>query len=348
MHGASAELRTIGLCDATDSELSIRHLADSISSVRPAAEHAACLLYLSPTYPHPPLPPPRRRRRRQDSSCESFVLAGTEEENEDGDASAIAAAANEHDAYANNDDDDDDGDDVQMDVQSQSSSYTNSAVDRDIDADTDERRHSICPNVHRKPPAGRSAVTVTQGDDGLVRVTFRKQQPKKYHSALNRIRNESVMRSRSFQEQGVKPLLRNSRFFVSRHQSAAAAVHQLDTICSDLHLDTVSQRIEITVQDEHGVRIGGTASAHRAVDCERDIGQADVASVSEGGAYDSGSQEHLKSASGGALGGSGGQLLLRLIRRMRHLTWWRRPKPGSAKALRRGDGGGGALCSVYA
>lgn len=343
------------MCDATDSELSIRHLADAITSGGPAAEHAACLLYLTPTYPHQaapttPLPPPRRRRQRHDSSCESFVLAGTEETEEE--EMAVPEEQPEHTDAADNADCAPIG---------EGSSSTNSA-----DADDDPpHMHIIYHNnnnnngdnqslsgqacLHRcagRPPASPrsspasqcTAVTVTEGDDGLVRVTFRKQQPKKYHSAVNRIRNESVMRSRSFQEQGVKPLLRNSRFFVSRHQQTAA-VNQLDTISSDLHLDTRSQTIEITVLDEHGVRISDTGATTGAAGSERGGGQADVASVSEGGAYDSGSQENLKSAPGGSMGGNSLQLLLRLFRRVRQLTMGlRRPKGAGAKAtLRRGD-----------
>lgn len=159
-------------------------------------------------------------------------------------------------------------------------------------------------------------VSVTEGEDGLVRITYRRQRPKKYHSAVNRIRNDSVHRSKSFQEQGVKPQLRNSRFFVNRHPTG-----KVTALTSDFSLDTVSQNIEITVQNEDGVV--------KFADDDCGSGQAS----SEGKAFDrfgSVYPEYLNSggSGGGVGGGSSGHILSRIYRRLRKLTLvaWRRQK----------------------
>lgn len=69
---------------------------------------------------------------------------------------------------------------------------------------------------------------------------------KKYHSAKRRLRNETLIgRSRSFQEQDVKPVLRNSRFYIRRHDPPEHPVNH--NLASD---ETVSHHnIEITVED---------------------------------------------------------------------------------------------------
>lgn len=80
---------------------------------------------------------------------------------------------------------------------------------------------------------------------------------KKYHSALNRIRNESIIgRSKSFQEQGVKPIMRNSRFFVRRQRKSNAS--------DEFSSDTVShQNIEITVEDTDQTPLADCTGWHR-------------------------------------------------------------------------------------
>lgn len=71
-------------------------------------------------------------------------------------------------------------------------------------------------------------------------------EAKKYHSAKRRQRKESLIgRSRSFQEQDVKPAVRNSRFFIRRHEPPEHQVHL--NLTND---ETVSHHnIEITVED---------------------------------------------------------------------------------------------------
>lgn len=118
---------------------------------------------------------------------------------------------------------------------------------------------------------------------------FRKNEQQKYHSAINRLKSDSVARSKSFQEQGVKPLMRNSRFFVNRHNHF-----------SDYSIDTVSHNIEITIQDVDGtpidVKSATTSSNCSSLKC---------------------SQERVKS----------GHILGRILRRMRKISLgWRKSR----------------------
>lgn len=136
-------------------------------------------------------------------------------------------------------------------------------------------------------------------------------EPKKYHSALNRIRNESVTRSKSFQEQGVKPILRKSRFFVNRHNR--------NTNYSNYSLDTVSQNIEINIQDEHGCNV-----ATPVVENKNGADLATTPPSYSGGRRDGHHHEHLKS----------GHILGRIFRRMQKISLgWRK----SRCKFRRGD-----------
>lgn len=74
----------------------------------------------------------------------------------------------------------------------------------------------------------------------------RLKEAKKYHSAKRRLRKESLIgRSRSFQEQDVKPAIRNSRFFIRRHDPPDHPVN-----VNVANEETVSHHnIEITVED---------------------------------------------------------------------------------------------------
>lgn len=85
---------------------------------------------------------------------------------------------------------------------------------------------------------------------------FKKRSHEKYHrkltQPLNRIRNESVTRSKSFQEQGVKPLLTlpRSRFYVKR-----------EMIDIDFGMETVSQQnIEISIDNDYDKKMGITVT----------------------------------------------------------------------------------------
>lgn len=130
--------------------------------------------------------------------------------------------------------------------------------------------------------------------------SLRKNDRSMYHSAVNRFKSDSVARSKSFQEQGVKPLMRNSRFFVNRHNHF-----------SDNSIDTMSQNIEnieITIQD---------VDEPVDVDAKRD------ASSSNRSPFKC-SQERVKS----------GHILGRIFRRMRKISLgWRK----SRCKIRRGE-----------
>ncbi len=126
---------------------------------------------------------------------------------------------------------------------------------------------------------------------------FRKNERQKYHSAINRFKSDSVARSKSFQEQGVKPVMRNSRFFVNRHNHF-----------SDYSIDTMSQNIEITIQDADGA----------PVDIKRDDSSPSNCSTFKC------SPERVKS----------GHILGRIFRRMRKISLgWRK----SRSKIRRGE-----------
>lgn len=306
----AAELRTIGLCDATDSELSIRHLAAISAADTEHKQHP--LLFLSP-YQMPLLKAVQRsrksdRRARKNSSTDSLSSrsnsgkSSDEPTGTDGRPPII-----KRDILRGDSTDDEPANGDRINNNTYTTRYRRLSRQRqDSNASSSSNtRYRLANEVVHTP---NTIVSVTEGDDGLVRITFRKQLPKKYHSAINRIRNDSVMRSKSFQEQGVKPQMRNSRFFVSRHNN-----NPQQRLCSDFSLDTVSQNIEITVQNEDGV-------VKFAEDSEEDFGtyrgceQADMTSQ----AFDSGSQEHLKS----------GHILSRIYRRLRKITLsgWRRQK----------------------
>ncbi|XP_037051985.1 diacylglycerol kinase theta isoform X3 [Bradysia coprophila] len=204
------ELRTIGLCDATDSELSIRHLAYTSPDARD--------WFLSP-YER------RKPRRKNLSNDESLLL---EPPNRD----------------------------IVLDKIVYKIRVTN------LDADSPQHWSE---NISRK------------------------NERQKYHSAVNRFKSDSVARSKSFQEQGVKPLMRNSRFFVNRHNHF-----------SDYSIDTMSQNIEITIQDVDGTPV--------------DINRA--ASSSNCSTFKC-SQERVKS----------GHILGRIFRRMRKISLgWRKSR----------------------
>lgn len=278
------------MCEATDSELSIRHLASALSA-QENSKHK--MLFLSPYQQHSK----SLHRYRKNSSSESIAKS--------------CKSSDEETSY----------------------NMDNANKNRDIilvDANINNNNKLISniDNIRNTPSAGSATVVVMDGC-GRAIPNYRKQEPKKYHSAISRIRNESVMRSKSFQEQGVKPLLRNSRFFVSRHHP--------NHISSDYSLDTVSQNIEITVQDEDGVvnvndaqctgcgavgvggwrRIGGGGRGYADTD-------PTVVPPASYSLYSSGSNDRVKS----------GHILGRIFRRMRKISLgWRK----SRCKIRRGD-----------
>lgn len=201
----------------------------------------------------------------------------------------------------------------------------------DANINNNNKLISNVESIRNTPSTGSATVVVMDGC-GRSMSNYRKQEPQKYHSAISRIRNESVMRSKSFQEQGVKPLLRNSRFFVNRHHP--------NHISSDYSLDTVSQNIEITVQDEDGVvnandsqctgcgAVGVGGWRHIGSGGGRGYGDPDSTAAAVLPAtyslYSSGSNDRVKS----------GHILGRIFRRMRKISLgWRK----SRCKIRRGD-----------
>lgn len=215
-----AELRTIGLCDATDSELSIRHLAYTSPDTRD--------WLLSPYERSKP-------RRKNLSNDESLLLE---------------------------------------------------PPNRDIVLDK---------IVYKIRVTNLDADSPQHWSENISRTDNERQ---KYHSAVNRFKSDSVARSKSFQEQGVKPLMRNSRFFVNRHNHF-----------SDYSIDTMSQNIEITIQDADGTPV--------------DINRAAASSSSNYSTFKC-SPERVKS----------GHILGRIFRRMRKISLgWRK----SRCKIRRGE-----------
>lgn len=128
------------------------------------------------------------------------------------------------------------------------------------------------------------------------------KQRTKYHSAISRLKYDPVMRSKSFQVQGEKPILVRSRIFDNRQNNSSA---------SDFSVDTVSQTIEINVQDEYGINVCDyrqNVNPSKPVNCS---------ACSDG-------DENVKS----------GQIMSQIFRRMKKFSFgWRKPRC----KIRRGD-----------
>lgn len=190
-----AELRTIGFCDAIDSDLSIRHL-----DLTPNDSEFS--FHLSPNVR------PKYSKESIDSGCQ-------------------------HEAIADD-------------------------TNRTDNCDNENRFivDSTCPDANSRNYL-RHGLTVsatsssTLSDMSCSNRTMesdasRLKEAKKYHSAKRRLRKESLIgRSRSFQEQDAKPALRNSRFFIRRHDPPEHPVN-----LNVANEETVSHHnIEITVED---------------------------------------------------------------------------------------------------
>lgn len=193
----SAELRTIGLCDATDSELSIRHL-----ELTP--REGKINFYLSP-------------HSRQMLATKTTACKGR--------------SGGSSDSLTPSD---------QSDYEPKRTNH--------CDINVDSQRTYIDDSNSSNPFVHSHKCNISTDGSGSNRHCIDKTDNRtvgsKYHSALNRVRNESIVsRSRSFQEQGVRPPLRNSRFFVNRQ-------HRKSNVSDEFNSDTVShQNIEITVED---------------------------------------------------------------------------------------------------
>lgn len=146
----------------------------------------------------------------------------------------------------------------------------------------------------------------------------RKKHSKKYHSAKRRLRKESIIsRSRSFQEQDVKANMRNSRFFVRRH----------DTHPNEYSLDeSVSHHnIEITVEDMDD--INKTCSSRQLLNADQSTNKDSKIESTSLDSYELNYGNHNKVRSSHIWG--------RIFRRMRKLSvGWRKPR---CKTRRRGE-----------
>lgn len=189
-----AELRTIGFCDAIDSELSIRHLDLNDSEF---SFHLN--LNVRPKY----------SKESIDSGCQHETIAD--------DTNRIDNCDNDN----------------------------NRLVVDDTCQNTSSRnylRHDLSVNASSSSTLSDMSCSnrTVESDAGRLKAA------KKYHSARRRLRKESLIgRSRSFQEQDVKPVVQNSRYFIRRHDPHEPRI--------DLNLandETVSHHnIEITVED---------------------------------------------------------------------------------------------------
>lgn len=185
-----AELRTIGFCDAIDSQLSIPRL-----DLTPNDSEFS--FHLSPNAR------PKYSKESIDSGCQHEAVA----DNCDNDNTRIIVDDTCHD--------------------------TNSRTYRPLDLTVNASSSSTLSDM--------SCSNRTMESDAS-----RLKEAKKYHSAKRRLRKESLIgRSRSFQEQDIKPAVRNSRFFIRRH---VPVEHPVDlNLAND---ETVSHHnIEITVED---------------------------------------------------------------------------------------------------
>lgn len=372
------------MCDATDSELSIRHLAvSSISAVNSCSggggggggvitdtsiggdgvdgggiKHK--MFYLSPYQQHSQA----LRRYRKNSSSESIAKSYKSNISDDGQSSGCGGSSSDKEnaaAYPNRD------------IVLEAIQFNHHHNNNNKLSNNSSRSNTNLTATSTTTPTLTTATTTTSNSCRRVVVSIitppsppssentyhlyhhhqhhRKQEPKKYHSAISRIRNESVMRSKSFQEQGVKPLLRNSRFFVNRHPPVSATAAAQMHVNSDFSLDTVSQNIEITVQDDDGVHHlnedddgfnSGGGGWHR-------IGGRNLTDANAGGHSFSSSSTTTTTTTaafdryggGGSGGGStenerikSGHILGRILRRMRKISFgWKKSKC----KIRRGD-----------
>lgn len=191
-----AELRTIGFCDAIDSELSIRQL-----DLTPNDSEFS--FHLSPNVR------PKYSKESIDSGCQHETNAD--------DANRI---------------DNCDSDNNRL-IVDDTCNETNSR---------NYRRHDLTVNASSSSTLSDMSCSNRTVESDASRL----KEAKKYHSAKRRHRKESLIgRSRSFQEQDVKPVVRNSRFFIRRHDPPEHPVHM-----NSANDETVSHHnIEITVED---------------------------------------------------------------------------------------------------
>lgn len=190
-------MRTIGFCDAIDSDLSIRHL-----DLTPNDSEFS--FHLSPNVR------PKYSKESIDSGCQH---------------EGIAYDANRAEIC--------DNDDTRIVIVDNMCHDANNRI---------ERRNDLTVNVS----SSSTSSDIDCSNKTVESEASRLKEATKYHSVKRRLRKESLVgRSRSFQEQDVKPILRNSRFFIRRHDPPQ---HPVDM--NSANDETVSHHnIEITVED---------------------------------------------------------------------------------------------------
>lgn len=256
-----AELRTIGFCDASDSELSIRHLE------------------LTPN-----------------ESEISFHLSPNARSNNGSRHPSTSSASERSSSPAANSTNDD----------------TNNPNEKDCDIDV------------TNSDASRKSKRINRNIDQFYNTTTKwadKSESKKYHSIKNRLRNESqVGRSKSFQEQDVKPMSRYSRFFTNRHHDDMSLARY-----NKFSSETVSHHnIEITIEDTD-------STDSRSCSCQRLLTDSPILSSHIQNRKDSltvpTTRKPYKLNMDNVRNVRSGHILGRIFRRMRKITiGWRKNK----------------------
>lgn len=229
----------IGLCDATDSELSIRHLALT-------PREGKINFYLSPQSCQTLATKAAAAKAR--SSGGSSSGGGCSSIGGGGACSCTAddsiGAANSTDSLTPSDQSDYESKrnnhcDIILDITNNNSS--NRASDKCIATST---LTTTLTTGNERPACGSGHVCGNSGESKIA-CAIQKTGTRYHSTALSRVRNESIVsRSKSFQEQGVRSPMRSSRFFVKRQQQLQA------NDLNDYNSDTAShQNIEITVED---------------------------------------------------------------------------------------------------
>lgn len=215
----TAELRTIGLCDATDSELSIRQL-----ELTP--REGKINFYLSPHSRQTLVTKAAAAKTRCGESSDSLTPS---------DQSDYELRRNNHC-------------DIILDI---TNNKTRQKTNQRNNI-SNTNKMTMCQHtcVHGKTnecgddgdDGADGAGSCSNSNSGAEMIDNQLKTATKYHSALNRVRNESIVsRSKSFQEQGVRPSIKSSRFFVTRRKINDSVEFNSDTVSH--------QNIEITVED---------------------------------------------------------------------------------------------------
>lgn len=270
-----AELRTIGFCDASDSELSIRHL-----ELTPNESEIS--FHLSPNTRH--------------------------ESTNNGSRHPSTSSATSRDS-----------------VSDRSSSPTANLTNYETN-NRNEQNCDIIVNVTNSDASSKNSKRIDRNFEKFFCSTTskwsNKADSKKYHSIKNRLRNEAqVGRSKSFQEQDVKPITRYSRFFTSRHHDDMSLAEY-----NKYSSETVSHHnIEITIEDTD------STTESKSCSCQRLLSDSPVLSSHIQNRKDSltvpAARKPYKLNMDSVRNVKSGHIIGRIFRRMRKITvGWRKTK----------------------